>query len=281
MRQGARPLQLSLFAADALPQPSPSETALSPATVPEETPSALKKRAIALGGITINYELRRSKRRSIGFLVNASGLRVTAPRWVTLTSVEDAIREKERWITRKLHHFLQLAASRQNAPWQAKDGAMLPYLGREFILRLIHGQSDHIVMDEANAALLMTHKDLNPAPGVIVEHLKKWLQEKAHHIFSKRLPLYAALLGVNCRAFTLSSAKQRWGSCSVSGNIRLNWRLVHFTPDVIDYVIVHELAHLREMNHSKLFWEIVSTAYPDYLAARKRLNRPDAHIPPL
>ncbi len=274
------PLQLDLFASDAMqilfpPMAGPvKETLFDKA--PENLAPTLKKRVIEFSGIRIEYEFRRSKRRTIGFLVNENGLRVTAPRWATLKSVEEAIREKEGWITGKLHYFLHQHKKRQETPLQLENGAMLPYLGSHLLLRLQNGPANNILMNDITKELFVTSP--NTAQSTIGKNLRAWFQEKARQFFAERLPVYAAMLGVNYRSFSLSSARQRWGSCSISGNIRLNWRLIYFSPSLIDYVIVHELAHLREMNHSKRFWEIVSQAYPDYRAARKALNQENSQI---
>lgn len=274
------PLQLDLFASDAtqiLLPPLANQVKDTPFEKTSENQApALKKRAIEFNGIRIEYEFRRSKRRTIGFLVNENGLRVTAPRWATLKSVEEAIREKERWITSKLHYFLHQYKKRQTTPLQLENGTTLPYLGSNLLLRLQNGPVNHVLMNEITKELLVTSS--HTAQSTAEENLRTWFQEKARQFFAERLPVYAAMLGVNYRSFSLSSAKQRWGSCSISGNIRLNWRLIYFSPSLIDYVIVHELAHLREMNHSKRFWEIVSQAYPDYKAARKALNQENSQI---
>jgi predicted metal-dependent hydrolase len=275
------PLQLDLFACDVmqilLSSPAGQAKDTPPEKEPEKPASSLKKRSIEFSGVRIEYEFRRSKRRTIGFLVNENGLRVTAPRWVTLKSVEEAIREKERWITGKLHYFLHQYERRQEAPLQLKEGIALPYLGNSFLLRLQDGPADDVFMNEITGELMVTSPNMATS-SVIEEKLRTWFREKAKRIFAERMPIYAAMLGVSYRSFSLSSAKQRWGSCSVSGNIRLNWRLVYFPLSLIDYVIVHELAHLREMNHNKRFWEIVSQAYPDYQTARKKLNQENRQI---
>lgn len=275
------PLQLDLFASDAMQIPLlqpllPVNDIELPKEPANQTPS-LKKRSIEFSGIRIEYEFRRSKRRTIGFLVNENGLRVTAPKWAALKSVEEAIREKEHWITSKLHYFLHQNEKRHKAPLQLQGGTVLPYLGKDIVLRLQGGLTDDIAMDEINGELIVTSSNMT-AQSIIEENLRAWFQKKAQQIFAERLPIYAATLGVSYRSFSLSSARQRWGSCSVSGNIRLNWRLIYFPPSLIDYVIVHELAHLREMNHSSRFWEIVSRVYPDYRTARKQLNQENSHI---
>ncbi|HEX8954995.1 MAG TPA: SprT family zinc-dependent metalloprotease, partial [Burkholderiaceae bacterium] len=108
------------------------------------------------------------------------------------------------------------------------------------------------------------------------DRVLSWLQQRARAIFAERLPLYAEKLGVRYRSFALSSATTQWGSCTAEGKIRLNWRLIHFSLPLIDYVIAHELSHLREMNHSPAFWATVQSVFPEFQEARKALR---AHAP--
>jgi predicted metal-dependent hydrolase len=91
-------------------------------------------------------------------------------------------------------------------------------------------------------------------------------------LFESRLHFFAPQLGVNWRSLKLSSAQGRWGSAKSDGSIRLNWRLMHFRLPVIDYVVVHELSHLRHMNHSPQFWETVHSIMPDYAKRKTELN---------
>ena len=104
------------------------------------------------------------------------------------------------------------------------------------------------------------------------EAVQGWLQRQAMAVFQERCAEFSARLGVRVRRLTLSSASTRWGSASADGSIRLNWRLIHFGLPVIDYVVVHEMAHLREMNHSQAFWEVVRSVMPDYETARVELR---------
>jgi len=99
-----------------------------------------------------------------------------------------------------------------------------------------------------------------------------WLQLEAKRLFAERLPVYADKLGVAYRSFALSSATTQWGSCTADGRIRLNWRLIHFALPMIDYVVAHELSHLREMNHSPRFWATVQSIFPEFEAAKKALR---------
>jgi predicted metal-dependent hydrolase len=104
-----------------------------------------------------------------------------------------------------------------------------------------------------------------------------WLQRQALALFEERCHLYAMQLGVSIRRLRLSSAQTRWGSASADGTVRLNWRLIHFALPTIDYVVAHELAHLREMNHSPAFWEVVRSVMPDYELRRGSLK--DGQVP--
>ena len=135
----------------------------------------------------------------------------------------------------------------------------------------------------------MLHTDAQALPGVprltlhlalpqtatpeqIRDTVQSWLQRQARRVFLERCEIYARQLGVRCTRLALSSAQTRWGSASADGSVRLNWRLIHFGLSVIDYVVTHELAHLREMNHGPAFWDVVRAALPDYEAARGALR---------
>ncbi|OIQ71144.1 hypothetical protein GALL_472440 [mine drainage metagenome] len=95
---------------------------------------------------------------------------------------------------------------------------------------------------------------------------------QARQIFQQRLDHFAPLLGVQWKKLALSNAATRWGSARSDGSIRLNWRLLHFRMPVLDYVVAHELSHLRVMNHSAHFWAVVSSVVPDYPALRQQLK---------
>jgi predicted metal-dependent hydrolase len=108
----------------------------------------------------------------------------------------------------------------------------------------------------------------------IRDAVQAWLQHEARRLFQQRCQHFAAHLGVRMTRLKLSSAQTRWGSASADGTIRLNWRLVHFGISVVDYVVVHELAHLREMNHSPAFWDVVRSVLPDVDERRAQLRAP-------
>lgn len=247
---------------------------------PPQSPDAPLRR-IQLGSHALDYQLRRSSRRSIGFMVDDDGLRVTAPRRVTLAEIDNAIRAKQRWILTKLHERGERRALRQQKPpVQWIDGAQLPFMGADITLRLQPAERSHCVFDGELRELA-----IGVVPGLsewqLQERVRLWLQSEATRVFSERMEVYAPQLGVSYSSMTLSSAGTRWGSCTVDGSIRLNWRLIHFPLALIDYVVAHELAHLREMNHSPRFWATVESVYPDYDGAKAALRKRSQELPVL
>ncbi len=263
----ADPNQLSLL--DLLPgakvYPEPPRS-----TVPE-SPIPAGHRRLRLDEHTLDYRLLRSKRRTIGFLIDDEGLRVTAPRWVTVAEIELAITEKRAWIFKKINEQRERSVRRLQPPMEWRDGARLPYLGADIVVRIADSANTGIRFDEQTREL---HVSL-PASATeqqLKDRVQGWLQAEAKRIFAERLDIYASKLGVTFKGFALSSASTQWGSCTADGRIRLNWRLMHFALPNIDYVVAHELSHLREMNHGPQFWATVQSLLPEFETARKTLR---------
>lgn len=227
-------------------------------------------REIELSGHCVAYLLRRVRRRSIGFTIGTEGLSVSAPKWVGLADIEAALRAKATWILRKLAEQQQRRQRLQAARVEWRDGAALPFLGAPLTVVLDPGARGSVF--DADARQLRVGLPQQAMPVQLRDAVQSWLQRQARRLFEERCMHYAPLLGVRFTRLSLSSAQTRWGSASASGAIRLNWRLVHFGLATIDYVVVHELAHLREMNHSPRFWDVVRSVVPDYEQARLRLK---------
>jgi predicted metal-dependent hydrolase len=244
------------------------------------------KRAGEGGGeCVVAYEFKRAKRKTIGFSIGSEGLAVSAPRWVPLYEVDKAVQEKAVWIVRKLSEMQERGARQAQAQIAWKEGAMLPFLGESVIL---------VIDPRHTAGLAQLHSDASSLPGVprltlhlglphdasperIRDSVQAWLMRQAKRVFEERLNHFAPLLGVRWTKLSLSSAESRWGSAGSDGAIRLNWRLIHFRQSVIDYVVVHELSHLRVMDHSPRFWSTVESILPDYAQRKGQLK--DEAIP--
>jgi predicted metal-dependent hydrolase len=236
---------------------------------PPGTPARAPGRRIArLGAHAVEYELRRSRRRTIGFYVDDTGLRVTAPRWVTLADIDAALADKERWILRKLVEWREHAQRRERLTVRWEDGGTVAFLGRTLTMRL-DAATRRAALD---GDTLRVGLPADAEPERLRAAVQTWLQGQAREVFAQRLPIYSARLGQAPTRWRLSSARTRWGSCAPDGSIRLNWRLVHFPMEIVDYVVAHELAHLKEMNHGPRFWATVQALLPEYEAARSLLK---------
>ncbi len=273
-----RQMDLPLFDGPAAASPAPA----TPATPAAGAPAApldpgpardrSRVRTFAIDSRVLEYRLKRSARRTIGFTIDGSGLSITAPRWVTLTDIEAAIAEKQRWIFAKLAEWKTRTEQRALPQIDWRDGAQLPYLGKTVTIAL---GASAVAFDTDTLRLslpLPAQADMQQ----IKDRVQGWLQGEAKRIFGERLAVYAQRLGVTYSTYALSSAATRWGSCSSDGRIRLNWRLIHFPMSIIDYVVAHELSHLREMNHSPAFWQTVESIFPEFREARHTLK----HHPP-
>lgn len=257
----------------------PAPPNLQQALIPVGLHHPRATREALLDGKLVGYEIKRRKRRTIGFSVGAEGLAVSAPTWVPLYEIDRAVQCKSSWILKKLHESGERSARHEAARIEWKDGTVFPFLGQPLVLRVdplcTHGVLQPAVAcgaADASPATLYLALSSTATRDQIRNAVRSWLQLQAMCIFTERLNHFMPQLGVQWRKLSLSSAATRWGSASVSGAIRLNWKLLHFSLPVIDYVVVHELSHLRVMDHSPRFWAVVREVIPHYAALRRQLK---------
>ena len=303
LRRGLRrivdALQLGLF--DSLepvaPPPSPvgpprSSRALPPSTAPNDPASAAPvvdtpwrhheaTREAVLDGRRIAFRLVRVRRRSIGFVVDADGLTVRAASRVPLREIDEAVHEKRRWIVARLVEQRDRAARALAARVVWRDRVAVDYLGAKLVVILdpaapVAGATLAIA-PVGGPRRLVVALPRGASADRIREAVQVWLKRDAARVFAERAAHFAARLGVRVRRISLSSAATRWGSASADGSVRLHWRLIEHPLATIDYVVVHELAHLREMNHGPRFWRIVESVVPDYRAHRRALRSAERH----
>lgn len=144
-----------------------------------------------------------------------------------------------------------------------ETGDILYLLGKPYtIIRKtsLSARNGHIALVKNNILIYGNYKDNEQIRGV----LEKWYKEKAMQWIPKRIAYYEDKIGVNCTKLTLRSARTRWGSCSSQRHVMINWKLIMAPEAVLDYVVVHELCHILQMNHSKNFWALVQTYMPDW-----------------
>ncbi len=229
------------------------------------------QRRFVHGAHSFVYELRRASRKSIGIRIDESAVRVSAPRWVSLGQIEQVLADKADWVLQQLRLREQRLREQQCLRIDWVDGAGLPYLGAQLRLRLAGRALGVARLDEQQGLLLLPLD-----PGCAAESLRAatqaWMRERALELFTQRAHEFARRLDVRVTAVGLSSARTRWGSAGADGRLRLHWRLLHFAPHIIDYVVAHEVSHLREMNHGPRFWATVAGIFPRWREARAALR---------
>jgi len=236
------------------------------AAVPED-PSAAAAQQLELAGRSIEYIISRSARRTrITLTIDERGLRVGAPPRASQRRIEAVLHTHADWVVSKLTEWNQ----RRPAAFAWASGARV----------MVFGEALTLAPDPAHT---MTARDGSllrvaaPEEATLLSRaVVAWLRATAHDWFVQRVAHYAPILGVKVPLIRLSNARTRWGTCHPHGRVHLNWRLIQMPPALADYVVVHELAHLHEPNHSPRFWKQVAAVLPDHLQRRQTL-RTDAH----
>ena len=212
----------------------------------------------------LDIEYRHSHRRkSIGLMVTTQGkVVVTLPRGTTKESLARALEKHRAWIERRV-------AERQAAWGQLKEGEAY-FLGQPLRLTPLRGLQGAVSRNGNDLrAPLTDDADLWP-------RLQAWYREQAFRLLQERVSHWGAYMGLEPGPVALNDWKRRWGECHPDGTLTFNWRLIMCPPAVIDYVVVHELAHLLVLGHNPRFWGQVAAILPDYAARRRWLNREGA-----
>lgn len=226
---------------------------------------------LAVGEALIPYTLKVSaRRRTLALRIDHRGLTVHVPNRLPKQTLEQFLREKSGWIASKLKEWEHCAkeAATPVIVWQ--DGAQLHYLGNPIILNLKQDSHNRAVTLEGDQLHVALPKPEDSA--TVRRKVVQWYTKQARGDFQRRIELLAARLGVKTPPLFLSNAQTRWGSCNSRGEIRLNWRLIQAPPHIIHYVVAHELAHLKEMNHSAKFWGWVAKLCAEYPTSRQELK---------
>lgn len=224
---------------------------------------------LQLADASLSYSIRESvRRRRLGLELRADGtLTVAAPRGVSLAVIRSFVQSRRPWIETKRAQLLLQAPAR--AALALQSGTRLPYLGGELTLTVSIAASQRTLCRAApgcGLALKVPHATrIGPA-------LETWYRREASRHAAARLAHFAPQVGRAAHKLTIRAQRTRWGSCSARGAISLNWRLMQATPEIFDYVVVHELCHLLVPNHSSRFWNEVGRVLPDYRARRAALR---------
>jgi predicted metal-dependent hydrolase len=216
-------------------------------------------------GETISYLLERRPRRTVGLKITENGLVVHAPKRIFEFQLNQILQEKAGWILEKL----QAREANQVEKIEWIDGEQLLYLGQDITLKIVLNNKKNIHFERNE---LVVHAPAGNIHAACRASVLMWYKRTAILDYTRRVEVFAAKLGVATPPVAISNAQSRWGSCSSRGNVRLSWRLLQAPPHIINYVICHELAHLKQMNHSAKFWAVVEQLFPHYKAAEKELK---------
>ncbi|GAB4147590.1 MAG: M48 family metallopeptidase [Patescibacteria group bacterium] len=207
-------------------------------------------------------EIIRSRRKTLAITISSKGKCVIRiPQKLPSRVVEQMILEKQNWI--RTHLITQRQRSEQ-ARLSLEEESLIQFLGQKY----------NFQWSEKETSIYLDNQFYFPIKfkSQIQQKLKNYYQKEARIVFQDRLNYWSEIMRLEFKSLKLSSAKTRWGSCSHDNNINLNWNMVMLELDLIDYVIVHELAHIKHKNHSLKFWSLVEEYMPDWKTRRKQLK---------
>jgi predicted metal-dependent hydrolase len=218
-------------------------------------------------GQQIPYQLELRPRRTVGLKITQQGLVVHAPKRIVVHQLNQILQEKSAWILNKL--ALREANTIEPVQWQ--HGEHLLFLGQDVMLQVVETKGKSQV--QLNSDQLVVSIKEGTSQTLVAKKAIQWFQQQAFEDFARRVEIFATKLGLKPPPVALSNAHSRWGSCNSRGQVRLNWRLIQAPPQVINYVVCHELAHLKEMNHSARFYAVLTQLSPDHADAEKLLKQ--------
>lgn len=221
---------------------------------------------ILYGKTTINYSLYKQDRKDVRIVVDlVNGVVVYAPIEATEEQLKNVLSDKARWIHEKIQDLNEVKID--VSPKEFVSGEKLPYLGRHYRLKVHRGDKESATIGFKQGkfiAIVPTNWNQHTIQISLENELIAWYRKHGLKKVQERAAYYEHLLGVEANSIQLRTQHKRWGTCTPEGNIYLNWRIVMAPVHVIDYIIVHELAHLRIPEHNQNFWKLVRSILPNY-----------------
>lgn len=224
--------------------------------------------SITIGNTVVEYDIVKTDRKSIGIIVEPEkGVIVRSPKKLSEEKIKEVIQKKSSWILEKLDKVNEVKP--KPSPREFLSGEKLPYLGRRYRLKV--NQKENIKKVKVKLyrgkfyiyypATITNESERREA---IKEELIKWYRKHADIKLKERVNKYKKQIGEEPNLVRVKKQKKRWGSCSSKGNLNFNLKIIMAPMSIVDYIVIHELAHLKYSNHSKEFWGLVETIIPDY-----------------
>ncbi|MBI5326501.1 MAG: M48 family metallopeptidase [Ignavibacteriae bacterium] len=212
---------------------------------------------------SITRLIRTNRQTMVIVIENDASVTVRAPKRVSKKEIFDFVRSKKDWIVEKQKEAAIKA--RQARAKRFVENELFLFLGKHYPLVITEDTNYALKFSKGN--FILHSKCQSTAYHIFVN----WYKKIAQKYLNQRIEYFSKMSGIKYKTIRINSAQSRWGSCGLKGTINFTWRLLLAPPHIVDYVVVHELAHMRELNHSHKFWSIVKSIFPEFIEARKWL----------
>ena len=213
--------------------------------------------------------IRTNRKKTVSIYISRNSVKLVVPKEINEKEINYILDSKKSWIISKLKKK-DLTSPKQ--PKKYVSGELFPYLGRKYPLEVINGKENSINLKRGclNIFISENEKKCNQLAKKI---LLEWYFARAKKLLTQKTYKFCERIGVKPKTIIIKDYKSKWGSCSIKGDIRYNWRIIMAPIKVIDYLVIHELCHLLEHNHSQSFWSHVSIFCPNMKESRKWLKK--------
>ena len=211
--------------------------------------------------------IRTARIKSARLQVDEGAVSIIVPDALADVRIEKLLKDKTRWIKEKLYLY------QQTMPVSSREfvsGEAFPYLGRNYRLKIESGAFQPVKLKQGR--LVVTLPKEVATPQLVRNALVRWYRLQAQQRFAEKVLRYAKVVGVSPTAVDIKTFKSRWGSCNIKGEVQFHWKVILAPHRIVDYVVVHELCHLKHHDHSPVFWKSVERVIPDYLECKEWLK---------
>lgn len=213
--------------------------------------------------------VRTDRKRSVSIHLEGDLVKIRVPRSLSDNRVRDLVSKRTAWIKRKLKEQSENPASRAK---EYVSGEAFPYLGKNYRLKVVRGDSPSVKLKSGYLVVTILETDTEQQK-IIRSLLEDWYRSHAELRLIEKTERLARIVGVNPKSVSVRAYKSRWGACSVTGDVTYNWRIILAPHRIVDYVVIHELCHLLEHNHSPRYWKHVQRHTPDWKDCRDWLKQ--------
>lgn len=218
--------------------------------------------------------IRKPGKRAITITVsNRNEIKVSAPSGVSQAMIEEVLMRQQAWILKRLKINEALKVQYPAKAYQA--GEVFHFLGRPHLLEISQASRREIDFEEGKIKVSFAEEE---GPAAIPEIIQAWYESAAHSFLKNRITFYEEKMNLRSTGLEIKTLNSFWGSCRSSGKLKFNAKLMMAPPEVIDYVVVHELSHISHPNHSARFWSCVEAILPDYPVRRRWLTQHGQHL---